>query len=68
MKVKDLKKLLESIPGDHEVMINASVPDFTTTVSSVQTGTLQLLTDTGDSFLGLPVVGSKDTPILVLSD
>ena len=66
MKVSDLKQLLESVPNDLEVMIEASAKDFILPVKSTGTGTVETLTDTGMKFMGIPVVGGHPVPAYIL--
>lgn len=64
MNVKDLRKQLASMPDDAEVMmyINKMFP-----VSVVQSGTVENLEPTGETLLGMPVVGGKKNPIMILA-
>jgi len=63
MQVKDLKEQLASMPDDVEVWmcVGKMLP-----VSVVQTGTVETLEPTGETMFGMPVVGGKKKPIVIL--
>ena len=65
MKVSQLKKVIENLPDETEIMMyvsNKMVP-----VSTIETGTVENLEPTGETMFGMEVVGGKKKPVLIVA-
>ena len=64
--VGKLKTAIKNLPDDTKVFVRAPEAEHTTELTGILSVNLTEMVDTGATFLGIPVVGGKPEPAIIL--